>query len=90
MLSSYLTNDGYPLGTTVWYLRGKIYGRKIKLFGRDPVSLIKNAIAFFTGLLELSYKERKQYIDLFIKQQKKLADIFAKQCDFPYLNAIAF
>lgn len=75
----YLSNDGYPLNTTVWYFRVKIYGMNFRIFGSCPVNLIDNAIAFFKDAVAIQDRqELHSQIKDFREQQLKKAPVFGK------------
>lgn len=46
---TYLTLEGYKLGSVVWYMRCAVEGLPVNVFGKTQEMALTNAIQFFVG-----------------------------------------
>ena len=71
---TYLTNDGYPLGSIIWMMFVTVDDFDLRIYGNTPVILVNNALQFWTGVLSLwpasKGKEQRKFIRLFIEAQE--------------------
>ena len=75
---TYMTNDGYLLGSIVWYMRCDVDGVRYKVFGRTPEQTIEKAIELFTAYQDLSEKDFDKWISEFTTAMKNQADDIAR------------
>ena len=77
---SYITEDGYLLGSMVWYLPCTITGRLINIYGRTPEQAVQNAIRVFADTQNLrDIHAQKEYLKKFEGEQKKLASTYRRR-----------
>jgi len=77
--SSYLTNDGYLLGSIVWYINCCVGGRAVRVFGKSPEAAILSAIQLFTGFRKLTNdNDWRKFLKSFLDAQEKESDEWAR------------
>lgn len=71
---TYMTNDGYLLGSIVWYMRCDVDSVWYTVFGRTPEQTLEKAIELFTAYQELSEKDFDKWVSDFTTTMKNQAD----------------
>ena len=75
---SYMTNDGYMLGSIVWYIVCSFNDWRVTCFGRTPEQATENAIQAFKSYAELPQDEFRKWLKGFEKTLKSKADEYAR------------
>ena len=77
---TYITEDGYLLGSMVWYLPCKIGGQRVKIYGRTPEQAVQSAIRVFADTQNLrDIHAVDEYINKFKREQESLATTYRRR-----------
>lgn len=70
------TDDGYSLGSLIWYMDVIIQGHRVSVYGKRPENVYQNAIDLFERCLNAWHDEPviKLVIKEFKQSQKRFAD----------------
>jgi len=77
--SSYLTSDGYRLGSIVWYINCCVGGRAVMVFGKSPDAAILSTIQLYTGFRKFTNDDDwRKFLKSFLDAQEKKSDEWAR------------
>ena len=77
---TYFTNDGYSLGSIVWYVPARIQGIPVFCFGPSPEVAIENTITLFSKCFEVwgDRQALSKAVKNFESEQRQNADEYAR------------